>query len=102
MLPAPVLRWLEDLEHQSGPAQHLELRRPLSTMVEGSRLVARLVAVQPGHPGAIVVPERGLAGQRERFEALALTPREAEIVGLVTTGASNVATARSLESRRGR
>ena len=59
VLPAPVLRWLEDLEHQSGPAQHLELRRPLSTMVEGSRLVARLVAVQPGHPGAIVVRSAG-------------------------------------------
>jgi len=101
VFPAPVLRWLEDLAHQSGPAQHLELRRPLSTMVEGRSLVARLVAVQPGHPGAIVVRERGLAGQRERFETLALTPREAEIVGLVTTGASNLAIARSLEISSG-
>lgn len=96
-LPAPILRWLEDLGRETSPAQPLELKRPLSSVVEGGRLVARYLGVLPGQAGAIVLRERGLADQRERFEALALTRREAEIVRLVTTGASNVAIALSLE-----
>ena len=59
--------------------------------------MARYLGVLPRQAGAIVLRERGLADQRERFEALALTRREAEIVRLVTTGASNVAIALSLE-----
>lgn len=95
-LPARVQRWVSGQASRLNAGAPLELQRPLSTEVDGRRLVLRYLPAQGAHPGAIMVREERPGAQPRDLEQLGLTTREAEIVRLVTLGQSNAAIAEQL------
>jgi DNA-binding CsgD family transcriptional regulator len=100
MLPERVERWVaterERLEHDE-----LDVMRPLLAEENGRRCTLRYLPPQVGHPGAIVVGAQGARTSGRTFEALGLSPREAEIVQWVTVGDSNAEIAARLEVSSG-
>jgi DNA-binding CsgD family transcriptional regulator len=94
-LPHRVSRWLEVEQDRYGQ-DPLALPRPLSSERDGRRAVLRYLSPRGRHPGAVLVSEPALAADRTSLTMLGLTPREAEIVVEVTTGASNAEVARRL------
>jgi DNA-binding NarL/FixJ family response regulator len=88
-LPARVERWLAAPAHRSQGLTDLTLDRPLSAQLAGSRVALRYVPGNGAHPGALLLSEERRVSQRQHFESLGLTTRQAEIVRLITVGASN-------------
>jgi DNA-binding CsgD family transcriptional regulator len=88
-------RWLEE-EQDRYREDPLALPRPLSSQLDGRRAVLRYLPPRGRHPGAVLVSEAPLAADSAGLGRLGLTPREAEIVLEVTTGASNADVAQRL------
>jgi DNA-binding NarL/FixJ family response regulator len=93
-LPSRVSRWVSGQRKlNAGDAQ---LSRPLSTTLDGRRLVLRFLPAADGHAESILLSEdlvqRGAVG----LAAMGLTPREAEVLQVVATGASNAQVATQL------
>jgi DNA-binding CsgD family transcriptional regulator len=86
--PARVDRWLGEVGDRP-PSEPLTLVRPLTTRLDGKRAVLRYLPPRGHHPGAVLVSEQRSAPDRTELTALGLTPREAEIVALVASGATN-------------
>jgi DNA-binding CsgD family transcriptional regulator len=96
-LPARVARWVTLQRARLQAQDRMEMTTPLRTSVDGRELLLRYLPGQASHPGAIVLAERSLERTRHSFEDLGLTKREAEIVRLVISGASNSAVAATLK-----
>lgn len=102
-LPDALLDWLAEVERPtvSASAGAIDVRPPLEAERSRRRVVLRYLPPQGAQPAAIVVRdvrytgERGQS-QRAKLESLLLTPREAEIVHLVTLGEPNSSIARAL------
>jgi DNA-binding CsgD family transcriptional regulator len=98
--PSRVEHWLQEQQarhHQDA----LVLPRPLSSRLDGRRAVLRYLPARGRHPGAVFVSEHAVAGEPASLATLGLTPREAEIVAQITTGASNAEVARHLHVASG-
>jgi DNA-binding CsgD family transcriptional regulator len=67
----------------------LELLKPLRAEIDGRRMVLRYLPGQAVHPGALLLREERRDPQMRSLDALGLTRREAEIVGLVIRGETN-------------
>jgi DNA-binding CsgD family transcriptional regulator len=93
--PARVERWLAAQSAQHTVGAGLELARPLSAHLGGRRYLLRYLPAQRAHPGAIIVSE-GTPAQGRDLELLGLSPREAQVVALVTAGVANAAIAERL------
>jgi DNA-binding NarL/FixJ family response regulator len=74
----------------------LELLKPLRAEIDGRRMVLRYLPGQSVHPGALLLREERRGPKPVGFDALGLTRREAEIVGLVIRGESNAAIGEAL------
>jgi DNA-binding CsgD family transcriptional regulator len=87
-LPLLVAAWIEEERCGVLADGRPRINRPLASVVKGRQLVARFIRGVPGRPDVIVLeertPERAVAGLRR----LGLTPREAEILWLLTQGES--------------
>jgi DNA-binding CsgD family transcriptional regulator len=88
-LPAAVEHWLAE---RALGRNGLELRRPLLSDGPGPRVVVRYLAPEGNRPGSLVVREVGRPGAW-RLEAMGLSPREAQVADLVTSGQANQAVA---------
>jgi DNA-binding CsgD family transcriptional regulator len=98
--PSRVGQWLADQQVRHG-RDLLALPRPLSAQREGRRAVLRYLPPRGRHPGALLVSEQAVAADTASLGMLGLTPREAEIVAEVATGASNAEVARRLQIAQG-
>jgi DNA-binding CsgD family transcriptional regulator len=88
--PSRVTRWLEAQARVTSSSETgLTLARPLTAQRGGRRAILRYLPARAGHPGAIVVTERSDSSERSGFESLGLTPREAQVIGLVSAGSTN-------------
>jgi DNA-binding CsgD family transcriptional regulator len=96
--PARVERWLsaqrEAFSTGTGSA------RPLSAQLAGHRAVLRYLPPQRTHPGTLIVTEDTGTGPKD-LQALGLSPKEAEVVHLVTRGFSNAVIAERLHVSSG-
>jgi DNA-binding CsgD family transcriptional regulator len=92
-LPARVAQWLE---RERANAAGLRLSRPLSATRESRHVIARyLPAIEHGVDG-LVLRTSVVGGLSSRLARLGLSAREAEILELLTTGASNALIAQRL------
>jgi DNA-binding CsgD family transcriptional regulator len=87
-LPAPVAKWIEDERAPQRVGGPLDLPRPLAVQTDGGRVVLRYLPAGRDHPDAIMVGRPAPTGSAH-LEALGLTEREAQVVDLLITGASN-------------
>jgi len=86
ILPAAVVRWLAT---QRGRVGEEALLRPLSASVGARRLVLRLLPGTGGGPDAVLTRRADTDQVEPGLQALGLSPREAEVLALVGTGATN-------------
>lgn len=86
--PGRVDRWLAEMR-EGPPGGPLALARPLTARLEGTRSVLRYLPPRDRHPGAVLVSAQRSTPDSSVLTALGLTPREAEIVALVASGATN-------------
>jgi DNA-binding NarL/FixJ family response regulator len=93
-LPARVSRWLAG--QRQAMADEVALSRPLSASLEDHRLVLRFLPAADGHVEAILLTEDVAHGSTAGLAAVGLTPREAEVLQAVATGASNAEVAAQL------
>ncbi len=100
-LPARVERWVSAQRDRFELGERLDVMRPLTAELGVRRCTLRYLPPQGGHPGAIVVGPQGSRPSGRSFEALGLSPREAEIVRWVTVGESNAAIADRLHVSSG-
>jgi DNA-binding CsgD family transcriptional regulator len=92
-LPDAVRHWLAGLA--PGQDRRLELRPPLVSDGPGPQVIVRYLPPEGNGPGALAVRELRKP-DAIRFQALGLSAREAEVVGLVVSGHANEAVARQL------
>jgi DNA-binding CsgD family transcriptional regulator len=88
-LPVKVGRWMASQESRLQGDGPLELLKPLRAEIDGRRMVLRYLPGQAVHPGALLLREERRDPQMSSLDALGLTRREAEIVGLVIRGETN-------------
>ncbi len=86
-LPGRVSRWIDGQRQLL--AADAELSRPLSARFDGRRLVLRFLPAADGHVDAILLSEDVASAEIAGLAAVGLTPREAEVLQAVATGASN-------------
>jgi DNA-binding CsgD family transcriptional regulator len=89
-----VERWIAAQESRLDSLDRLEPAKPLGAEIDGRRMVLRYLPGRSPDPPALLLRE-----ERRRFrrhDALGLTVRETEIVGLVIKGETNVAIAQAL------
>jgi DNA-binding CsgD family transcriptional regulator len=91
-LPAAVEHWLAG---RAADGNGLDIRAPLLSDGPGPRVVVRYLAPEANRPGSLVVRELGRQ-VASRFEALRLSPREAEVTDLVVSGFANQTVAAKL------
>ncbi|WP_375386770.1 LuxR C-terminal-related transcriptional regulator [uncultured Microbacterium sp.] len=88
ILPAGVDRWLAT--QRAGMARRDEaLLRPLTATIGVRRLVLRLLPGGDRRPDAVLAQHTDVGLIEPRLGALGLSPREAEVLALVGTGATN-------------
>jgi len=95
-LPVKVGRWMAGQDSRLQGDAPLELLKPLRAEIDGRRMVLRYLPGQSVHPGALLLREERRGPQPGGLDALGLTRREAEIVGLVIRGDSNAAIGEAL------
>jgi len=83
-----VAKWIEDERAPQRVGGPLDLPRPLAVQTDGGRVVLRYLPAGRDHPDAIMVGRPAPTGSAH-LEALGLTEREAQVVDLLITGASN-------------
>lgn len=88
-LPPQVERWAEAERARLRTGGPLALPHPLAAQQGGRRLVLHYLPAQQEHPGAILLREGARAISTRRLQTLRLSPREAEIVRLAVSGATN-------------
>jgi DNA-binding CsgD family transcriptional regulator len=95
-LPPRVVQWLAKQHGSRGGAdlQPLRLLRPLVAERDGRQAFMRLLPQAP--LDALLISDRPKPASPGDFERLGLSPREAQVVALLTTGASNAAIAERL------
>jgi DNA-binding CsgD family transcriptional regulator len=94
-LPARVSRWV--ISQRTALASDAELSRPLSAGFENRRLVLRFLPAAAGHVEAILLSEDVASAGVAGLASVGLTPREAEVLQVVATGASNAEVAAQLQ-----
>jgi DNA-binding NarL/FixJ family response regulator len=93
-LPARVSRWIASQRRLI--ARDAELARPLSTALADRRLVLRYLPATDEHAEAILLNEDLDQSRASDLGAIGLTRREAEVLHIVATGASNAEIAAQL------
>ena len=98
--PLRVDRWRQEQVARlaGGP---LELARPLTARLGADRAILRYLPPRGRHPGALLVTEQHAALDGIGLKTLGLTRREAEVVALVASGATNKDIARQLRIAHG-
>jgi ATP/maltotriose-dependent transcriptional regulator MalT len=91
-----VGRWMAGQESRLQGDAPLELLKPLQAEIDGRRVALRYLPGQSVHPGALLLREERRGPETSSLDALGLTRREAEIVGLVIRGESNAAIGETL------
>jgi DNA-binding CsgD family transcriptional regulator len=92
-----VERWIAVQESRFNSPDRLELAKPLGAEIDGRRMVLRYLPGRlPDPPALLLREERRRFRSHQSYDALGLTTREAEIVGLVIKGETNVAIAQAL------
>jgi DNA-binding CsgD family transcriptional regulator len=95
-LPAPVGQWLASERRKAFDDGRPRIHRPLVSVIGDRQLVVRYVPGAGDRPDVLVVDEREPGREAGELRRLGLTPREAEILLLVTRGEPTVAAARAL------
>jgi DNA-binding CsgD family transcriptional regulator len=96
--PARVERWLS--AQREAFSTGAVAARPLSAQFGDHRAVLRYLPAQRTHPGTVIVTEDAGSGP-ESLQSLGFSPREAEVVHLVTRGFSNAVIAERLHVSSG-
>jgi DNA-binding CsgD family transcriptional regulator len=92
-----VERWIAVQESRFDSPDRLELAKPLGAEIDGRRMVLRYLPGRPPDPPALLLrEERRRFRSHQSYDALGLTTRETEIVGLVIKGETNVAIGQAL------
>jgi DNA-binding CsgD family transcriptional regulator len=95
-MPTRVERWIDLQRARLSDSDAPRLLRPLTANLDGHSLVLRYLPAQGYHPGAIVLREDGHNLVGRDLQAFGLGEREAQVVRLLVTGASNAAIATAL------
>lgn len=89
-LPARVSRWLATQRSAIAPRgenEPIHLVRPIASERDGRQMVMRFL---PGGPvDALLLNERRPETPAAEYQTLGLSPREAEVLSMLTTGATN-------------
>ena len=96
--PARLTRWLDAQRHAARVSDG-DLPRPLAPIAAergGTRLVVRYLPATPTTHEALLLDERSTPVRVGELERLGLTRREAEVLQLLGTGATNAALAAEL------
>jgi DNA-binding CsgD family transcriptional regulator len=89
ILPFAVDKWIAAQRARAG-ADADALLRPLSTTIGARRLVLRLLPGGGHRPDAVLTQQADADHLEPRLAEVGLSPREAEVLALVGTGATNV------------
>ena len=96
-LPARVRRWLDaQHDHTPGHSGELGLSRPLRGVLHDRQLVLRHLPGARDHPDALLLDERPVDAAPTTLRGVGLTEREAAVLDLVGTGATNAEIAQQL------
>lgn len=93
-LPPRVARWVAS--QRTARTDDGELARPLWADLGDQRLVLRYLGPTDGEAGSILLTEHRAEPSPVELRALGLTPREAEVLAAVATGATNAEIGRQL------
>jgi DNA-binding CsgD family transcriptional regulator len=88
VLPSTVMRWIARQQARIARGND-ELLRPLSAVLGDRRLVLRYLPGGPQRPDAVLTQQSEVDFVEPRLAVVGLSPREAEVLALVRTGASN-------------
>ena len=88
VLPSAVLRWISR-QQQRLAGGDTELLRPLSAAIGARRLVLRYLPGGAQRPDAVLTQQTDTGPVAPRLAVVGLSPREAEVLALVSTGATN-------------
>jgi DNA-binding CsgD family transcriptional regulator len=91
-----VERWIAAQETRLSDPDALELLKPLRAEIEGRRMLLRYLPGRAPYPAALLLREERRRPRHKSLDALGLTAREAEIVGYVIRGETNVAIGEAL------
>ncbi len=95
-LPLRAQRWLETERRRRSSSPVAPLSRPLVARRNGRQLTVRLLPGDGGDSDVLVMTVTDTSGIPSHLEALGLSPREAQILELVATGATNAGIATRL------
>jgi DNA-binding CsgD family transcriptional regulator len=88
VLPSAVLRWVDRQQARLERGDD-ELLRPLSATLGDRRLVLRYLPGGRQRPDAVLTQQSEVDSVEPRLAVVGLSPREAEVLTLVRTGATN-------------
>jgi DNA-binding CsgD family transcriptional regulator len=88
ILPSAVDKWIA-AQHARTADEPEALLRPLTATIGRRRLVLRLLPGGPHRPDAVLTQTTDADHLEPRLAAVGLSPREAEVLALIGTGATN-------------